>query len=145
MIEFNNKDWPFILIQFDNNTINDNIFDEYITNLFKLYDMAKSKNERITLIFDLSKVSNVPMKYVLKQGTINKKLNPLSKLYINETYFLTSSKFMKHILNLLFTIEKPTRPYKVFSNINKLKIHLEKKCEESNINETSTVFLNKHN
>jgi len=87
MIEFNNKDWPFILIQFDNNTINDNIFDEYITNLFKLYDMAKSKNERITLIFDLSKVSNVPMKYVLKQGTINKKLNPLSKLYINETYF----------------------------------------------------------
>jgi len=50
--------------------------------------------------------------------------------------FLTSSKFMKHILNLLFTIEKPTRPYKVFSNINKLKIHLEKNVKK--------VILMKH-
>jgi len=139
MVDYILKDWPYILIKFGP-TIDQTIFDEHIKNLLNLYETAKKKNERITIIFDLNKLSKCPMKYILKQGAINKKLNPLSKMYINETFFLTSTNFIKNILDILFTFEKPSRPYKIFSNKEKFKIFLNNKikcdnksCEDINI------------
>lgn len=131
MVEYNLKDWPYILIKFGK-TVDKDIFDKHIKELLNLYETAKTKNERITIIFDLNQLSKCPMKYILKQGAINKKLNPLSKMYINETFFLTSSNFIKNILDILFTFEKPTRPYKIFSNKEKFKIHLNNKIKNDN-------------
>ncbi len=131
MVEYNLKDWPYILIKFGP-TVDQPIFDEHIKNLLNLYETAKTKNERMTIIFDLNQLSKCPMKYILKQGAVNKKLNSLSKMYINETFFLTSSNFIKNILDILFTFEKPTRPYKIFSNREKFKTYLSNKINNNN-------------
>jgi len=67
----------------------------------------------MVLIIDITDISIPPLNFIKKQVKFMKDIKLLSKEYIAETIFITSS-ITKKLVDILFLYEKPVTPYIIF-------------------------------
>ena len=114
---YNTANYPYYKIKFTNAKYTDEGFEEHIKNFHNLYNLCIKNNGKMILIIDISDLSMPPINFIQKQVKFMKDIKPLSKEYIGETIFITSS-ITKKILDILFLYEKPVSPYIIFDNEN---------------------------
>ena len=116
---YNTNNWPYIKIKFTNNDCSDSGFEEHLNNFRNLYKLCEKNKEKMCIIFDLRDVPIGGLKYVSKQVQFNKEIKPLSEKHLEYSFFLTS-KIGKHLLDMVFSFEKPVSPYTIFNKETKL-------------------------
>ncbi len=125
IVQYNTNNWPYVKIKFLNNSVSDNGFNEHLKNFKDLYKLCEEKNKKMIIIFDLREIPAGTIKYIRKQVKFNKEVQPLSKIWLEQSFFLTST-IGKTILDLVFSFEKPVSPYTIFSNEKDLINYIEK-------------------
>ena len=122
-VEYNTKNWPYVRITFHNNTPTDDGFKKHLNNFRHLYKLCEENKSKMIIIFDLRNVPSGSIQYLKQQADFNKEISPLSLKYLEHSLFLTST-IGKHILNLMFAIEKPVAEYTTFSSQKALSTFL---------------------
>lgn len=126
---YNTANYPYYKIKFTNAKYSDEGFKEHIENFHNLYNLCIENNGKMILIIDISDLSMPPINFIQKQVKFMKDIKPLSKEYIAETIFISSS-ITKKILDILFLYEKPVSPYIIFDNeketVNYLKENIKR-------------------
>lgn len=112
---YNTSNWPYIKIKFTNKGCSDKDFKEHLDNFRNLYKLCDEKKSKMCVIFDLRDIPINGLKYVQQQVAFNKEIKQLSKKHLEYSLFLTS-KIGKHLLDMVFSIEKPVSPYTIFNN-----------------------------
>ena len=88
---YNTANYPYYKIKFTNAKYTDEGFEEHIKNFHNLYNLCIKNNGKMILIIDISDLSMPPINFIQKQVKFMKDIKPLSKEYIGETIFITSS------------------------------------------------------
>ena len=110
---YNTSNYPYYKLKFTNVKYTDEGFQEHIKNFHNLYNLCIQNNGKMILIIDLTELAMPPLSFITKQVTFMKSIKLLSKEYIAETLFITSS-ITKKLVEILFVYEKPVTPYVVF-------------------------------
>ena len=114
--EFNTDQWPVVICTIAGRVNNEEAFQSYLTNWSKLYLKASDKKTKFSLVFDIRKLDGVDMKYLLGQAMFLKKTKSLTELWLNRSSILVNKPSIRRILDFVFTIYRPIRPFKVFTD-----------------------------
>jgi hypothetical protein len=110
---YNTTTYPYYKIKFTSDKYTEEGFEEHIANFHNLYNLCIEKNGKMVLIIDITDISIPPLNFIKKQVKFMKDIKLLSKEYIAETIFITSS-ITKKLVDILFLYEKPVTPYIIF-------------------------------
>lgn len=138
--QFNTKYWPIIYFKVCDE-INDENFEEYKVNYLNLLIKSKKNKDKVFLIADLNTEIQIPMKYIFKLATFNKKLYKFNKLYLECVCIFSQSKTFKNILNIYLSLITPSSPYKLCSSFDKINIYLK---NNFNLDFNTSVFYDKN-
>ena len=139
--DFNLEFWPIVYLKLNDKEINENSFEEYKKYYLSLLLKCKKNNEKMVLICNLNSGRMLPIDYVMKQAQFNKEIQKFNKDYIETVCILCKEKSFKNVLNLYFTVAKPTNPYKLSRSFEKINLYLKDKF---NIDFDVSIFENQN-
>ena len=139
--DFNLEFWPIVYLKLNDKEINENSFEEYKKYYLSLLLKCKKNNEKMVLICNLNSGRMLPLDYVMKQAQFNKEIQKFNKDYIETVCILCKEKSFKNVLNLYFTVAKPTNPYKFSRSFEKINLYLKDKF---NIDFDLSIFENQN-
>ena len=124
---FNYEKFPIIHILFQSELHNDSDFqlflDEWMLNL--------SKQKPFTFIFDTSQVSITSIKYSYQMAQFIEECKQLESNYLQKSIIFTNSNFVKYMLSLIFTIQKPISTVYITESKDEIENILQNKINES--------------
>ena len=103
-VSYNTTNYPYYKIKFNNVPYTEEGFNKHIKNFHNLFNLCIDKNGKMILIIDIKDLQMPPIIYIQKQVQFMKEIKLLSKEYIAETIFITST-ITKRILDILFIYE----------------------------------------
>ena len=124
---FNYEKFPIIHVSFQSELHKDSDFqlflDEWRLNL--------SKQKPFTFIFDTSQVSIASIKYSYQMAQFIEECKQLQYNYLQKSIIFTNSNFVKYMLSLIFTIQKPISPVYITESKDEIENILQNKINES--------------
>jgi len=134
---FNLSKWPIVYFKSLGNNIDDESFEEYKKYYLNLLIRCKNTNEKMILICNLNKLTSYPIEFIYKQVEFSKQIFKFNQEYLKCVCILCENRNFKNILNLFFTLVKPSSPYKLCKNFDKVNKYL---LEVFNITFNSNVL-----
>ena len=111
--------WPLVICTIIGKVNEEESFQNYLTSWSRLYLTASEGRGKFSLLFDIRELSGVDMKYLLGQAMFLKKTKKLTEKWLNKSAILVSKNSVRRILDFVFTIYRPVRPFKFFTDISK--------------------------
>ena len=90
-----------------------------------------SKQKPFTFIFDTSQVSIASIKYSYQMAQFIEECKQLQYNYLQKSIIFTNSNFVKYMLSLIFTIQKPISPVYITESKDEIENILQNKINES--------------
>lgn len=102
--------WPLVYIDMvgDIKTYVD--YKQFTSTWISLYD----KLEPFTMLFDATKFGDVSVFYAIKMAMFIKKIKRKRPQYLQKSIIMLESKWLKHLVGLMFFIETPAAPVYVY-------------------------------
>lgn len=102
--------WPLVYIDMvgDIKTYVD--YKTFTTTWMGLYD----KLEPFTMLFDATNFGDVSVFYAVKMAMFIKKIKRKRPQYLQKSIIMLESKWLKHLVGLMFFIEAPAAPVYVY-------------------------------
>jgi len=120
---YNTSNYPYFKLKFTNAKYTNEGFEEHIKNFHNLYNLCIENNGKMILIIDIKDLTMPPLSFIKKQVNFMKEIKLLSKEYIAETIFITST-ITKKLVDILFIYEKPVSPYIIFDKEDEAIVYL---------------------
>ena len=107
---YNLEKWPLVYINMvgDIKTYID--YKQFTSTWMGLYN----KLEPFTMLFDATKFGDVSMFYALKMAMFIKKIKRKRPQYLQKSIIMLESKWLKHLVGLMFFMESPAAPVYVY-------------------------------
>jgi len=108
--KYNLNKWPLVYIDMvgDIKTYVD--YKQFTSTWMGLYD----KLEPFTMLFDATKFGDVSVFYAIKMAMFIKKIKRKRPQYLQKSIIMLESKWLKHLVGLMFFIETPAAPVYVY-------------------------------
>ena len=108
--KYNLSKWPLVYIDMvgDIKTYVD--YKQFTSTWMGLYD----KLEPFTMLFDATKFGDVSVFYAIKMALFIKKIKRKRPQYLQKSIIMLESKWLKHLVGLMFFIETPAAPVYVY-------------------------------
>lgn len=108
--KYNLSKWPLVYIDMvgDIKTYVD--YKQFTSAWMKLYD----KLEPFTMLFDATNFGDVSVFYAIKMAMFIKKIKRKRPQYLQKSIIMLESKWLKHLVGLMFFIETPAAPVYVY-------------------------------
>jgi hypothetical protein len=108
--KYNLNKWPLVYIDMvgDIKTYVD--YKQFTSTWMGLYD----KLEPFTMLFDATKFGDVSVFYAIKMALFIKKIKRKRPQYLQKSIIMLESKWLKHLVGLMFFIETPAAPVYVY-------------------------------
>lgn len=103
---------PIIKISFSANKQIEAEFDAFLDEWLKLYD----DKQYFYFIFDTRQLAMLNIKYAYKMSAFIKKLKKREEQYLNSSIIIVKNKYIRFLLNIVFSITKPVADVFLFSN-----------------------------
>lgn len=102
--------WPLVYVDMvgDIKTYVD--YKQFTSTWISLYD----KLEPFTMLFDATKFGDVSVFYAIKMAMFIKKIKRKRPQYLQKSIIMLESKWLKHLVGLMFFIETPAAPVYVY-------------------------------
>jgi hypothetical protein len=102
--------WPLVYIDMvgDIKTYID--YKQFTSTWMGLYD----KLEPFTMLFDATNFGDVSVFYAIKMAMFIKKIKRKRPQYLQKSIIMLESKWLKHLVGLMFFIETPAAPVYVY-------------------------------
>ena len=115
--------WPLVILTLEGD-IHDSIqFNNLLSDWSKLYIRSSEENIRFRMIVNISNMGKVDLKYIIGIGQFLKKCKVLTEKWMEKTAILVKkNSIIKTILDTVFMVYSPVRPFKVFNEIEKAGI-----------------------
>lgn len=109
--QYDTSEFPLVKVTLKNKIRSDEEFDHFLQEWENLY----SKDESFTLYFDTTEVGMVGMKYAFRMRSFIRRLKSDYPRLLEKSYIRVNSKWVKFLLSIMFTMEKPVAPVYVYS------------------------------
>lgn len=121
---YNLEKWPLVYINMvgDINTYID--YKTFTNTWLSLYE----KEQDFTMFFDATNFGDVNVFYAIKMAMFIKKIKRKRPQYLQKSIIMLKSKWLKHLIGLMFFIESPAAPVFVYYTDE----HGEKSLEDLN-------------
>ena len=106
------SEWPLVKCTLDAIVPHPDEFDAHL----ECFRLLLHKDQDFMIMFDLTNAKTVPLQIIKKQADFLQKFQPKIKDNLVATSIVTSSNIVQGILQMLFTIKKPSKPNKSFTN-----------------------------
>ena len=108
--KYNLSKWPLVYIDMvgDIKTYVD--YKQFASTWMGLYD----KLEPFTMLFDATNFGDVSVFYAIKMAMFIKKIKRKRPQYLQKSIIMLESKWLKHLVGLMFFIETPAAPVYVY-------------------------------
>lgn len=108
--KYNLSKWPLVYIDMvgDIKTYVD--YKQFTSTWMGLYD----KLEPFTMLFDATNFGDVSVFYAIKMAMFIKKIKRKRPQYLQKSIIMLESKWLKHLVGLMFFIETPAAPVYVY-------------------------------
>lgn len=103
---------PIIKISFSASKQIESEFDAFLDEWLKLYD----SKQHFYFIFDTRQLAMLNIKYAYKMSAFIKKLKKRDEQYLNGSIIIVKNKYIRFLLNIVFSITKPVADVFLFSN-----------------------------
>jgi hypothetical protein len=112
-----NSNWPLVVytIKGDINSKNKKTFDEFLTSWSEMYLKSCETNQKFSLFLDVTHLGTVSPGFVITIANFLKKCKQLTELWMEKTAIFIDGGIIKSILDFVFMVYKPVRPFKIFN------------------------------
>ena len=99
---YNDIEFPLIRVKLEGKIQNNEDFYNFTTT----WDSYNSRRSEYVLVFDARDVGYVSIKYAFKMANFIKELKRKEQ-YLKSSIIIVESKYLRFLLNLIFTLQKP--------------------------------------
>ena len=107
--------FPIVKVIFNENIESEEDFNLFLKKWVLLYEDKKD----FKFIFDVSKVSSFQMSYVFTMRKFIKKIKQFPHQYLQQSLIIVSNKYVKYLLSLVFSVQKPVAPVYIYNKTDK--------------------------
>lgn len=120
---FDIDNFPLIILTIEASPCSMDEMELFLKKWEELYDKSRETNERYKLIFDVRKatVSLKDTQYLQRLGGWLTEHKIETETHMDRTAILVSNDTIRLLLNVVFVLYRPVRPYKIFNDINLVK------------------------
>lgn len=111
--------FPMVKVIFNKSIESEEDFNLFLKKWILLYDDKKD----FKFIFDVSNVSSFQMSYVFTMRKFIKKLKQFPHQYLQQSLIIVSNKYVKYLLSLVFSVQKPVAPVYIYNKTDKNPIN----------------------
>ena len=124
---FNYEKFPIIHVKFQSELHKDSDFQLFLDE----WRLNNSKKKPFIFIFDTSQVSIASIKYSYQMAQFIEECKQLKYNYLQKSIMFTNSNFVKYMLSIIFTIQKPISPVYITESKDEIENILQNKINES--------------
>ena len=106
--------FPIIKISFNADKQIESEFDLFLDEWIKLYD----EEVEFYFIFDTCDLGTLNIKYAYKMSKFIKELKKRDKQFLKKSLIIVKNKYIRFLLNIVFSITKPIADVFLFSDTN---------------------------
>tara|TARA_Y100001970_G_C13494876_1_gene490760 strand:- start:59 stop:493 length:435 start_codon:yes stop_codon:yes gene_type:complete len=99
---YDDTEFPLIRVKLEGKIQNNEDFYNFTTT----WDSYNSRRSDYVLVFDAREVGYVSIKYAFKMASFIKELKRKEQ-YLKSSIIIVESKYLRFLLNLIFTLQKP--------------------------------------
>jgi hypothetical protein len=112
--------WPLVILTMEG-PINDSVkFNELLSDWSQFYVKSSKEKIKFRLIVNVREMGKMDLKYILGIGQFLKKCKALTEKWMEKTAILVEkNSVVQTILDTVFFVYTPVRPFKVFNDIQK--------------------------
>tara|TARA_A100000164_G_scaffold232452_1_gene206304 strand:- start:247 stop:681 length:435 start_codon:yes stop_codon:yes gene_type:complete len=99
---YDDAEFPLIRVKLEGKIQNNEDFYNFTTT----WDSYNSRRSEYVLVFDAREVGYVSIKYAFKMASFIKELKRKEQ-YLKSSIIIVESKYLRFLLNLIFTLQKP--------------------------------------
>ena len=109
---FDKNEFPIVKVTFSETIINNADFENFLKEWLQLYD----NREYFSFVFDTKNVGIINPKYSILMSLFIKELKNRDIQYLTSSNIYVYNNFVKHLLDLIFFIQKPVAPVHIIYN-----------------------------
>tara|TARA_B100000989_G_scaffold224075_1_gene171505 strand:+ start:759 stop:1190 length:432 start_codon:yes stop_codon:yes gene_type:complete len=114
--------------------------DEEINNFFKEWLSLYLKKKHFIFLFETKNLGMFAFPYIRQGANILKQIKSLKKNYLKFTILIIRGTIIRNLINMLFTIQKPSQiVYIVKDEIEAEDLYI-KKCNNENCDDYTCVY-----
>ena len=135
---FNYTTFPIVSVKFSEKIESENEFNEFLKKWTLLYGGKKN----FIFIFDTIDVGYINISYCFKMRKFIRNLKKFPHQYLQKSMIIVSNKYMKILLNLIFSVQKPVAKVFIYypkENEEVSYTNLLQKIEHNDIKDFSIV------
>lgn len=102
--------WPLVYINMNGDIKRYVDYKQFTNTWLELYN----KLEPFTMLFDATNFGEVSIFYAIKMAMFIKKIKRKRPQYLQKSIIMLESKWLKHLVGLMFFIESPAAPVFVY-------------------------------
>lgn len=110
--------WPVVVITIKGSPENDYDMKHFLESWQNLYVECMKKEEKYKLIFDARESGSIQIKYLQVLGEWLSRMKEMTENWMDRTAIIVSSPVIQVLVQVVFRIYNPVRPFKVFKNDN---------------------------
>jgi hypothetical protein len=107
---YNLDKWPFVYVNMIGDIKTNIEYKQFTDTWLQLYN----KLEPFTMLFDATNFGDVSVFYAIKMAMFIKKIKRKRPQYLQKSIIMLESKWLKHLVGLMFFIETPAAPVYVY-------------------------------
>lgn len=131
-----NNELPIVKVTFGDKIEN----DEEINNFFKEWLSLYLKKKHFIFLFETKNLGMFAFPYIRQGANILKQIKSLKKNYLKFTILIIRGTIIRNLINMLFTIQKPSQiVYIVKDEIEAEDLYI-KKCNNENCDDYTCVY-----
>jgi hypothetical protein len=112
---YNNSKWPLVILTAEGSPRSEDEMNNMLEGWSNLYIKSMETNEKFRFIIDVRDIYSIDIKYLMIIAKYLVKVKNLTEKWMEKTGIIVSSNSIKLLIKFVFTIYKPVRPFKVFS------------------------------
>lgn len=113
---YDKTNWPIVTLTAEGSPENDEQISRFFDGWTNLYSTSIETKTRFKFFIDIRELTSVDMKYLIMISKYLVKMKKVTESWMDRTGILVSSNIIKQLLDFVFTIYKPVRPFKIFND-----------------------------
>lgn len=113
---YDKTNWPIVILTAEGYPENESQMSGFLHEWGVLYSNSSEKNAKFKLFIDIRSLDSVDVKYLIMIAQFLVKSKKQTETWMDRTGILVSSGIIKQLLDFVFSIYKPIRPFKIFND-----------------------------
>lgn len=112
------SNWPLVVYTINgdvNSSVKDK-FDQFLVSWTDMYVKSSETKQKFRLFLDVTHLGTVQPAFIMAIIQFLKKVKELTEMWMEKTVIFLEGGVIKTILDTVFVIYKPVRPFKVFTD-----------------------------